>query len=217
MLTPGAVSDDLADFFHADQIATSIAGAVNVELTESAKVARRRLVDARFDQAPVMGDGRPVGWVATDDLTRHRTVRSAMTPLNDCTMLSAEASTARVLQLLPENKFLFVVGERGLSGFIVHSDLDRHAVRSYLYLLIAGIEMLLSEIVKYAIPDEGIAALVRSDLKKRFEQAHTAGPAGQSGRRTAGDAGSLFRLMSPAEAAQRTFTTPPGSLLLCIR
>jgi len=33
----------------------------------------------------------------------------------------------------------------------------------------------------------------------------------------AGDVGGLFPLMGPSEAARRTFTTPPGSLLLCIR
>jgi len=171
VLTPGAFGDDLAAFFHANQIATPIEGAVTVRLAESAKVARRRLVDARFDQAPVMGEGRAVGWVATDDLRSHRTVRSAMIPLNDCTFVSAESSTASVLQLLPGNKFLFVVDKHGLSGFIVKSDLDRHAVRSYLYLLIAGVEMLLSEIVKYAVPDEEIIASIQSNLKKRFEQA----------------------------------------------
>jgi hypothetical protein len=174
VLTPGALSDDLTGFFHADQIATPIADAVTVRLAESSEVARRRLVDARFDQAPVMGEGRAAGWVATGDLKSHKTVRSAMTPLNDCTLVSAESSTASVLQLLPENKFLFVVDKHGLSGFIVQSDLDRHAVRSYLYLLIAGVEMLLSEIVKHAVADEQIIASIRSNLKKRFEQAHTA-------------------------------------------
>jgi hypothetical protein len=78
------------------------------------------------------------------------------------------------LQLLPGNKFLFVVDKRGLSGFIVKSDLDRHAVRSYLYLLIAGVEMLLSEIVKHAVPEEKIIARIQSNLKERFEQAHMA-------------------------------------------
>jgi hypothetical protein len=174
VLIPGAVGDDLRDFFHADQIATSIGGAVTVRLAESARIARQRLVDARFDQAPVMGDRRPVGWVATDALKGHRTVGSAMTPLNECAFVSAESSIASVLQLLPGNKFLFVVDKRGLSGFIVRSDLDRHAVRSYLYLLIAGIEMLLAEIVKYAIPDDQIIASVRSGQKKRFVQAYAA-------------------------------------------
>lgn len=174
MLTPGAVGDDLRDFFHADQIATSIGGAVTIRLAESARIARQRLVDARFDQAPVMGDRRPVGWVATDGLKGHRTVGSAMTPLNDCALVSAESSIASVLQLLPGNNFLFVVDKRGLSGFIVRSDLDRHAVRSYLYLLIAGIEMLLAEIVKYAIGDDQIIASVRSNQKSRFVQAYAA-------------------------------------------
>lgn len=174
MLTPGSFGDDLTGFFHASQIATPIEGAVTVRLAESAKVAQRRLVDARFDQAPVMGERRAVGWVATDDLRSRRTVRSAMIPLNDCTLVSAESSTASVLQLLPGNRFLFVVDKRGLSGFIVKSDLDRHAVRSYLYLLIAGIEMLLSEIVKRTTLDEDIVASIQSYLKKRFEQAQRA-------------------------------------------
>jgi hypothetical protein len=174
MLTPGTVGDDLRDFFHAEQIATPIGGAVTVRLEEPARIARQRLVDARFDQAPVMNDRRPVGWVATDALKGHRTVGSAMTTLNYCTLVSAESSIANVLQLLPGKKFLFVVGKQGLSGFIVRSDLDRHAVRSYVYLLIAGIEMLLAEIVKSAIPDDRIIASLHSGEKKRFEQAFAA-------------------------------------------
>jgi CBS domain-containing protein len=174
VLTPGAVGDDLRDFFHADRIATSIGGAVTVGLVESVRIARQRLVDARFDQAPVMSGRRPVGWVATDDLKGHRTVRSAMTPLDDCTLVSAQSSIASVLQVLPGNEFLFVVGKYGLSGFIVRSDLDRHAVRSYLYLLITGIEMLLAAIVKDTIPDGQIIASLRSDQQKRFEQAYAA-------------------------------------------
>ena len=146
-LTPESIGDDLKDFFHAEQIATSIRGAVTVRPTKSARIARQRLVDARFDQAPVMSDRRPVGWVAADELRGRRTISSAMTSLNDCALVSAESSIANVLKLLPGSRFLFVVGKQGLSGFIVRSDLDRHAVRSYLYLLIAGIEMLLAEIV----------------------------------------------------------------------
>jgi hypothetical protein len=164
MLTAEAFGEDLRDFFHADQIATPIAGAITVGLAESAKIARQRVVDGR----------RPVGWVSTGNLLGHRNAKSVMTPLNDCTLVSAESSIASVLQLLPSSKFMFVVGKQGLSGFIVRSDLDRHAVRSYLYLLIAGIEMLLSEIVKSAIADNQIIASIRSDQKRRFEQAYAA-------------------------------------------
>ena len=116
MLTPGALSDDLTGFFHAEQIATSIAGAVTVQAAESAKVAHRRLVDARFDQAPVMNERRTVGWVTTDDLRGSPTVRSAMVALDDCTLVSAESSTATVLRLLPDNKFLFVAAKKACQG-----------------------------------------------------------------------------------------------------
>jgi hypothetical protein len=64
--------------------------------------------------------------------------------------------------------------DRVASGFIVHSDLDRHAVRSYLYLLIAGIEMLLAEIVHFSVSEEKIIRSLRSDQKKRFEHAFAA-------------------------------------------
>ena len=121
-----------------------------------------------------MDGRRPVGWVAADELKGHWTVGPAMTSLNDCTLVSAESSIANVLQLLPGSKFLFIVGKQGLSGFIVRSDLDRHAVRSYLYLLIAGIEMLLAEIVKSAIPDDRIIASLHASQKRRFEQAYAA-------------------------------------------
>jgi hypothetical protein len=174
MLTPGMIGDDLRDFFQAEQVATPIETAVTVQLGESARAARQRLGDARFDQAPVLNGHRPVGWVVTDDLKARRTVGSAMIPLNDCTLVSAESSIASVLQLLPGSKFLFVVDRRGLSGFIVLSDLDRHAIRSYLYLLVAGIEMLLAEIVKSAVPGDQVIASLRSDQKARFGQAYAA-------------------------------------------
>jgi hypothetical protein len=61
MLTPELIGEDLTEFFHASQIATAINGAVCIELSEQVMVAHRRLTEARFDQAPVLHEGRPVG------------------------------------------------------------------------------------------------------------------------------------------------------------
>lgn len=102
-----------------------------------------------------MRAGRPVGWVTTEALARLEPIKVSMTTLEDCVLISAESSIACVLPLLTEHKFLYVVGAGDVLGFIVLSDLDRHAVRSYIYLLIAGIEMQLAEIVeKSREPDE---------------------------------------------------------------
>jgi hypothetical protein len=153
MLTPSTIGEDLADFFYAGQISTSIASAVAVDLAELAEPARTRLERARFDQAPVMRDGRPVGWVARAALAPGSSVESVMTFLESCTLVWAEASIAAILHLLLEEQFIFTVSKEGVSGFIVHSDIDRHAVRSYLYMLISAVEMLLAEIVKSAFPE----------------------------------------------------------------
>jgi hypothetical protein len=171
MLIPSAIGEDLDGFFRAGQISTSIASAVAVDVTEPAELARARLDQARFDQAPVMHEGRPVGWVATAALKPGSRVKSVMTSLEDCTLVSAGTSIAAILQILLEESFIFTVSEEGVSGFIVYSDIDRHAVRSYLYLLVSGVEMLLAEIVKSVIPEDEIKAKIRANMRSAYRQA----------------------------------------------
>lgn len=174
MLTPNMVSADLWGFFHASHIATDIKGAITVDRSEPATTAYRRLTELRFDQAPVISQDRIVGWVLASRLSEDHAVNSVMTPLDNSAIISAESSIPSVLQLLGRHNFVFTADRDGLAGFIVPSDLDRHAVRSYFYLLIAGIEMLLSEIVKSAMPEEDIVATMRRSMRKRYEQAHQA-------------------------------------------
>jgi hypothetical protein len=68
-----------------------------------------------------------------------------------------------------------VVGAGDVLGFSVRSDLDRHAVRSYFYLLVARIEMQLSEIVKNSCKPDVIADKIDGRLKKAFAEARNEG------------------------------------------
>ena len=97
-----------------------------------------------------------------------------MKSLDKSAIISAEASMASALQLLGQHRFVFTAGESGLSGFIVPSDLDRHAARSYFYLLIAGIEMLLSEIVGSTIPVASIVDAMSLEMAPRYSEASAA-------------------------------------------
>jgi hypothetical protein len=171
MLTPGFVSSDLWGFFHASHIATDIKDAVTVDRAELADIAYRQLNQQRFDQAPVVYQGRVIGWVLTSRLSEDSDVNSVMTPLDNATIVSAESAIPRVLQLLGRHNFVFTADSDGIAGFIVPSDLDRHSVRSYFYLLIAGIEMLLSEIVKSMVPEDDIIATMRPSMQRRYGQA----------------------------------------------
>jgi CBS domain-containing protein len=174
MLTPDVVNPDLWGFFYASHFATDIKVAVTVDQNELAVTACKRLAEQRFDQAPVIFQERIVGWVLTSQLSEAETVNSAMTQLDNSIIVSAETSIPRALQLLGQHDFVFTADKDGLAGFIVPSDLDRHAVRSYFYLLVARIEMLLSEIIRSAMPKEAIIATMRPGLQERYEQAHEA-------------------------------------------
>ncbi len=154
VLTPDVVSADLWGFFHASHIATDIKGAITAGQSELGSTARKRLTEERFDQAPVVFQDRIVGWVLTSRLLEDQAVSTVMTPLDSSAIVSAQSSIPSVLQLLARDNFVFTADTDGLAGFIVPSDLDRHAVRSYFYLLVAGIEMLLSEIVRSETPEE---------------------------------------------------------------
>jgi CBS domain containing-hemolysin-like protein len=138
MLTPDVVSRDLWGFFHAGHIATDLKGAITVDQSVPASPARQRLAESRFDQAPVVLQERVVGWVLTRSLHEEQTVGSVMTPLDQSAIVSAESSVADALQVLGQHNFVFTADKDGLAGFIVPSDLDRHATRSYFYLLVPG-------------------------------------------------------------------------------
>ena len=173
MLTPSVVGSDLWGFFRVRQIATNIKGAVTVDPGESPVLAHRRLRDQRFDQAPVVAEDRVLGWVKMTELSSGQAIASVMTPLHICPIVSADASIADVLQILAWQDLIFTADKDGLSGFIVRSDLDRHAVRSYFYLLISGVEMLLSELVRSAISEERAVSFIRAGLKDTYESARS--------------------------------------------
>ena len=175
MLTPDVASRDLWGFFHAAHIATDLKGAVTVNQNERPSAARERLARYRFDQAPVVLPERIVGWVLTSKLHEKQTVGSVMTPLDQSAIVSAESSVANALQVLGQHSFVFTADKAGLAGFIVPSDLDRHAARSYFYLLVSGIEMLLSEVIKSEVSEDTLIEIMRPNVRKRYDQARSAG------------------------------------------
>lgn len=84
-------------------------------------------------------------------------------------IVSKEASIADVLQLLAKDGLVFTVDEGGIHGFVTPSDLERHAARSHFYLLIAGIEMLLAQIVRERVGSSSIVARLHGDSQERWE------------------------------------------------
>ncbi len=97
-----------------------------------------------------------------------------MTSLDNSAIVSTESPIAHVLQLLGEHGLVFTVGDRGLAGFIVHSDLDRQQARTHFYLLVAGIEILLADIIRVVYRVDSIIDALKSGMAKQYNRAKAA-------------------------------------------
>lgn len=157
--------------FRAGHISTPLGEALAIEVEEDPARAADLLSQHRFDQAPVRHSGHIVGWVLTQSLFGVSSVMSALRPLQDCAIVSTDAPIADVLELLSKEGLVFTVGDLGLSGFVTPSDLDRHAVRSHFYLLVAAVEMALADIVRHAVSEDQVIARIRGDLLNRWRVA----------------------------------------------
>lgn len=161
--------ENLLNLFTAAQISTSIREAQCVPLRSPPAEAHQKLSLLRFDQAPVVDRNTVVGWVATANLLGAEKLKGVMKPLELSAIVSNEASIANVLQLLAREGLVFTVGEDGINGFITPSDLERHAARSHFYLLVSGIEMLITAIVRREVDAKVIVDRLAGDSRERWD------------------------------------------------
>jgi hypothetical protein len=98
-------------------------------------------------------------------------VRGVFRPLEKSAIVSADASIADVLDPLGAEGLVFTVDKHGIAGFIAPSDLDRNAARGQFYLLIAGLEMVLADIVQSMVPESKLVAVMHGELLERWTSA----------------------------------------------
>lgn len=172
MVTIPFTEPELWDYVRASHIATNIDEAFCVSPEDRGDTVRDNLLKKRFDQAPVrVAPDRVIGWVATSGVKDYASVRQTMTSLEDSAIVSIESPIAHVLQLLSKHGLVFTVANRGISGFIVHSDLDRQPARTYFYLLVAGIEILLAGIVRLNYAPNAISKALTRGAAKEYNRA----------------------------------------------
>lgn len=161
--------------FPASEMSTRIDLALCLSTRDRAEDARKLLMSGGFDQAPVLDQGRLVGWVRLTDLGGRGLVASSLRPLDRTVVLASSASVGDALDQLARGQLIFLAGSSGITEFTVPSDLDRHVVRSYLYVLLSAVEFRLAEIVKRHLTDDEIIGKFRRESRSRFEAARVKG------------------------------------------
>lgn len=139
------------------------------------RTAERVLMEKNFDQAPVVEEGVPVGYVLRSTLSRARgTVKTCMNDILPNALIAASTPLESVLPWLSDNGFLFLLEEREITSFIVPSDLNKQAGRHYFWLGMVELELLLAQLARQV--DRPLACLSSAQadrIKARLDE-HTA-------------------------------------------
>jgi hypothetical protein len=170
------VSDyhELANSFHARDIAVPMALAYAVDIRASAADAHLQLRQRNFDQAPVIRDGAIAGYVLTDRLLDHATVSQALRPISEDCLVSSDASVAKLLDWMVMPGFLFVLDGHRIMGFVTVHDFNKQPSRAYFYLLVVSVELAIAEHLRarYRLEQHrifDIAGPTAQRAKRRYE------------------------------------------------
>jgi hypothetical protein len=153
------------------QFQTRLHEATCLDAGEAQGKAKKLLRKGGFDYAPVHFEGKLQGYVAEEDLEADADdpVRSRLRPITDGIIVSGDAPFSELLRWLDAG-FLFVLEGNRLTGFVTHADTNKHAARSYFYLLVSQVEVGLARLISshFEAVDEALH-LLAEDRRERIE------------------------------------------------
>lgn len=143
-------TSQLSDAIIVGHLQTPLEGATVLSPEAPVRSALRELTKDNYDQAPVVDDhGVPIGFALTRDLAKGRgRVANHVRPVLPNALASDMSPLQNALPWLQLTGFLFLLTGQRISGFVVPSDLNKQAGRTYLYLGLAALELALADEVR---------------------------------------------------------------------
>lgn len=147
-----------------------------IEIDEDYFEALHKLEKFDFDQAPVLSENVVIGWLLRSSLKEKQSVGEAFNRLAQSDLISSDSPLNYLLQRLIEKQLIFLVGASGIEGFVVRSDIDRHVSRSHLYLLVSGLQIVLTRIIERDFTTKSsLLELMSASSLKAYEEAKIRG------------------------------------------
>lgn len=156
--------EDLAASFQARHIAVPMRLAVSVRPDMTVGEALEMLEGRGYDQAPILDEGQVAGYVLTEELRiadRNALVRDVGADIRVGRIVSADAPIGEALDWVLAPGLLFILEGRRITGFVTVSDFNKQPARTYLYLLVASLEIALADLVRRRYPDSQQTAIDR--------------------------------------------------------
>jgi hypothetical protein len=147
---PDAVRRIFTETFTARDVAEPLA---SCDAGASAADVRRWMDEQHFDVVGVRREGRIVGYVERLSLGEGE-CGAALRPLQDATVLDDVAPLVNVLTALTHSPFVLVNVLGSVGGMITPADIQKPAVRMWLFGIVTLIEMRFSELIERHCPGD---------------------------------------------------------------
>ena len=143
---------DLGRGVRARHIQVDLARAQTFDLyAKAGKVAEAMKAD-HYDYAPVTSKGRVVGYIGRHQLVRAKPddpIRNMTHSLAGGAIVSGDTSIAGLMEWITKQRIVFVLEGRDVTGFVTIWDFNKQPARAYFYLILAGLEIALADLVRW--------------------------------------------------------------------
>jgi hypothetical protein len=143
---------DLGRGVQARHIQVDMERAPTFDLYANAGGVLKTMQANRWDNAPVTSKGRVVGYVKRTQLMRveaDQPIRNVTRSLAGGAIISGDTPIADVMGWIAEQRIVFVLEGREISGIVTIWDFNKQPARAYYYLVLAGLEIALADLVRW--------------------------------------------------------------------
>ena len=111
--------------------------------------------NAGFDIVPIRQKDRITAFLSRDNQSSQKTIQIQH-------LVSSEIPIINVIDTLVNEKFVFVIGQRQVVGYIHFSDLNDAVVKIPFFVLLEGLERILSDRIRGLITDDNLSTVMKS-------------------------------------------------------
>jgi predicted transcriptional regulator len=164
---------ELANSLQAELIMTS--EPVSIDLNSTVLEAKHFMDNYQFDQLVVNYEGDAIGILYRYDLANKSnslTIRQLkFEPISIQNSIPKDVNLSWVLDILSQREVCLVRDENGEVVGIIHiSDLNRHPMRLYFYLLISATEMKMAELIEKVDPAENWFSQIPKNNRENIQR-----------------------------------------------
>lgn len=143
---------DLGQGVRARHIQIDMERAPTVDLYAKAGNVLRTMNANRFENMPVTSKGRVVGYVRRSKLRKadpEGPIRNVTNSLAGGAIISGDTPIAEIMEWIADQRILFVLEGREISGVVSIYDFNKQPARAYYYLVLAGLEIALADLIRW--------------------------------------------------------------------